>query len=91
MKCCRLWIRRIAKRIDNALQFSDDCAGGLMNTDTITVRPMHPVEVVLRYLRRHDEIPEDTDRLYVVNRKDQLIGQLPISKLLVSNPANTCA
>ncbi len=77
------------KRIDSALHYSDDCAGGMMNTDTITVRPIHPVEVVLRYLRRHNEIPEDTDRLYVVNRKDQLIGQLPIAKLLVSNPANT--
>lgn len=76
-------------RITNALQYSDDCAGGLMNTDTITVRAMHPVELVLRYLRRHDEIPEDTDRLYVVNRKDQLVGQLPIAKLLVSDPTNT--
>lgn len=76
-------------RITNALQYPDDCAGGLMNTDTITVRAMHPVELVLRYLRRHDEIPEDTDRLYVVNRKDQLVGQLPIAKLLVSDPANT--
>lgn len=77
------------ERINNAMQYPDNSAGGLMNTDTITVRAMHPVEVVLRYLRRHSEIPKGTDCLYVVNRKDQLAGQLPIAKLLVSDPSNT--
>ncbi len=77
------------ERVNRVLQFADNTAGGLMNTDTITVRAMHPVEVVLRYLRRHDEIPDATDCLYVVNRKDQLVGQLPLSKLLVSDPGNS--
>jgi magnesium transporter len=42
--------------------------------------------VVLRYLRRHDEIPEMTDNLIVVNRADQFIGLLPLRTLLVSDP-----
>jgi len=60
-----------------------------MNTDTITVRPMHTLDVVLRYLRRHNEIPDMTDNLYVVNRKDEFIGILPLTKILVSDPQNT--
>ena len=76
------------ERVNRILKFAENTAGGLMNTDTITVRAMHPVEVVLRYLRRHDEIPAATDCLYVVNRKDQLVGQLPLSNLLVSDPGN---
>lgn len=58
-----------------------------MNTDTITIRARFTLETVLRYLRRHEEIPEMTDNLIVVNRSDQLIGLLPLRTLLVSDPS----
>jgi len=64
-------------------------AGGLMNTDTITIRARLTLDVVLRYLRRHDEIPAMTDNLIVVNRSDRFIGLLPLRTLLVSDPAST--
>jgi magnesium transporter len=57
-----------------------------MNTDTITVRRNHTVELVLRYLRRHESLPEMTDNLLVVNREDELLGILPLRKILVSDP-----
>jgi magnesium transporter len=60
-----------------------------MNTDTITIRAPLTLEVVLRYLRRHEEIPEMTDSLIVVNRADRFIGLLPLRTLLVSDPAAT--
>jgi len=69
------------------MHFPDDCAGGLMNTDTITIRARLTLEVVLRYLRRHEEIPAMTDNLIVVNRNDQYIGLLPLRTLLVSDPS----
>lgn len=77
------------QRIAQAIHYPENTAGGLMNTDTITVRPMHTLDVVLRYLRRHNEIPDMTDNLYVVNRKDEFIGILPLTKILVSDPQNT--
>lgn len=76
-------------RLESVLSYDEDTAGGLMNTDTITVRPNHTADVVLRYLRRHDELPVMTDNLIVVNRKDQFLGLLPLSKLLVSDPSLT--
>ena len=76
-------------RVEQVLDYPDDSAGGLMNTDTITVRARHTVDVVLRYLRRHDEIPEMTDNLIVVNRSDHFIGILELRKLLTSDPAAT--
>lgn len=76
-------------RISSALSYPENTAGGLMNTDTITVGARHSVDVVLRYLRRHKEIPEMTDNLFVVNRKDKLIGLLPLNRLLISDPHNT--
>ena len=75
------------QRLQTVLSFPDDVAGGLMSTDTITIRADLTLDVVLRYLRRHVEIPQNTDNLIVVNRSDKLVGLLPIRTLLVSDPA----
>ena len=74
-------------RLEQVMHYPDDVAGGLMNTDTITIRARLTIDVVLRYLRRHAEIPEMTDNLIVVNRKDRFIGLLPLRTLLVADPA----
>ncbi|EPJ46918.1 MAG: divalent cation transporter [Osedax symbiont Rs2] len=75
------------ERVEQVLSFPEDTAGGLMNTDTVTIRPDISVETVLRYIRRHDEIPEMTDSLFVISRRKQsYIGILPLTKLLVSDP-----
>ncbi len=75
------------QRVESVLSHDEDTAGGLMNIDTITVRKGHSVELVLRYLRRHDTIPEMTDNIHVVNRQDMFLGILPLRELLVSDPA----
>jgi len=75
------------QRLQTVLSFPDDVAGGLMSTDTITIRADLTLDVVLRYLRRHVEIPHNTDNLLVVNRSDKLVGLLPIGTILVSDPA----
>lgn len=77
------------QRLELILPFDEDTAGGLMNTDTITVRPSHTMELVLRYLRRHEQIPPFTDTLIVVNRKDEFLGLLPLRRVLVSDPGMT--
>jgi magnesium transporter len=75
------------ERVEAVLSYPDDTAGGLMNTDTVTIRPDITVETALRYLRRHSEIPDSTDSIFVVSRKrNALIGVLPITRLLISDP-----
>ncbi|MFT6093036.1 MAG: magnesium transporter [Pseudohongiellaceae bacterium] len=76
-------------RMVTILAFNEDTAGGLMNTDTITVRRNHTIELVLRYLRRHDRIPEMTDNLLVVSREDQFLGILSLRDMLVADPLTT--
>ncbi len=76
-------------RVEAVLSYPEDTAGGLMNTDTITIRADITIDVVLRYLRRHRSLPDMTDALLVVSRKDELVGVLPITKMLVSNPNAT--
>ena len=76
-------------RVETVLSFPEDTAGGLMNTDTITIRPDITLDVVLRYIRRHERLPDSTDTLLVVSRRDEFIGALPINRLLVSDPGVT--
>ena len=75
------------QRLQKVLSFPDNVAGGLMSTDVITIRADLTLDVVLRYLRRHSEIPPNTDNLIVVNRTDRFVGLLPLSTVLVSDPA----
>ena len=74
------------QRVESVLTYDEESAGGLMNTDTITVRADLSIDVVLRYLRRHEKIPDMTDSLFVVNRDDLLIGTLPIRNILTADP-----
>lgn len=77
------------QRVEAVLSYDEDSAGGLMNTDVVTVRPDITVDVVLRYIRRYRELPPMTDNLWVVNRRDEFIGQAPIAKILISDPNTT--
>ena len=69
-----------------AMSFEDDMVGALMDFEDVQVRPDVTLEVVLRYLRRFDELPSQTDQVFVVDRDEKLLGVLPINKLLVSDP-----
>jgi magnesium transporter len=75
------------QRVEQMLSHDEDTAGGLMNTDTITIHPRVTLDVVLRYLRMHKELPPTTDCVFVVNNDDQLVGLLPIAKILTTDPA----
>ena len=76
-------------RVEAVMSYPEDSAGGLMNTDAITVQPRHALEIVLRYLRLRKDLPETTDALVVVNSRDEYVGMLPIAKLLTSDPSVT--
>ena len=74
------------ERVEQVLSYPEDTAGGLMNTDVVSIRPDITIDAVLRYLRRHDTMPDMTDNLFVVTRKDRYMGLLPLTSLLVSDP-----
>lgn len=74
-------------RAEQALSYAEETAGSMMNTDTITLRPDVTIDVVLRYLRLKGELPEATDKLYVVDRDDKFIGEIGISRLLTVDPS----
>ncbi len=77
------------QRVESVLTYPEDTAGGIMDTEMITVRPDITIDVVLRYLRRFEELPDITDTLFVVSRTDTFLGNLSLSKMLTSSPSTT--
>ena len=75
---------RDRKRIEQVLTYPDNTAGGLLNTDVISVRPNHSIEVVINYLRGQEELPDNTDKIFVVSKDDHYVGELSISKIITS-------
>jgi magnesium transporter len=69
-----------------AMSFEEDMVGAWMDFDDVQVRSDVTLEVVLRYLRRFDELPSQTDQLFVVDRNEILLGVLPLNRLIVSEP-----
>ena len=73
-------------RLQSILAYPEDTAGGLMNLDVVTVRADVSLEVVQRYLRRRGEIPEKTNRLFVVDRENRYRGEMRLADLLTGAP-----
>nr|PZN68775.1 MAG: magnesium transporter [Pseudomonadota bacterium] len=74
------------ERLTRVLSWPEDSAGGLMSTDTVSVRADVSLEVVQRYLRMRGELPEHTDRLFVVDRNDRFLGTITLARLLTDDP-----
>ena len=77
------------ERLRRVLSWPEDSAGGLMNTDTVSVRPDVTLEVVLRYLRMRGELPARTDSLFVVDRDDRYLGTVPLTRLITGDPEDS--
>ena len=57
----------------------------------VTIREDVTLEVTMRYLRRLGELPDQLDKLFVVNHGEALIGVLPIKRLLTADPEASVA
>ena len=73
-------------RLNTVLSYPENSAGGLMNTDFITVRPDVSIRAVIRYLRLLKEMPVDTDQVFIVDRDFNYLGSLLITSLLTEDP-----
>lgn len=74
-----------------AMSYPEDSVGALMDFDMVTVREDVTLEVVLRYLRLFDELPDHTDKLFVIDRDGHLKGILSLESLLINDPETRVA
>ena len=74
------------ERLESALSYPEDHVGALMDFDIVTIRDDISLEVALRYLRKIKKLPELTDKLFVINRSQKILGVLSLKKIVVNEP-----
>ncbi len=78
-------------QLNAALSYPEHSVGARMDFEPLSIRDDVTLEVVLRYLRRFDELPGHTDQIFVVDREGLLKGSLPLDRLLVNEPETEVA
>lgn len=73
-------------RLESVLSYEEDTVASLMDFGMVAIRDDISLGVVLRYLRRRGDLPEHTDKLFVVDKQSVLMGVLSLKRLLVNNP-----
>ncbi len=71
--------------LDTVLSYAEDTAGRLMNVDAAVVREGVSVAVIMRYLRVIGELPEYTDKIYVIDRHGRLRGAVLLRNLITTS------
>jgi magnesium transporter len=74
------------EQLRTAMSYAEDSVGALMDFNMVHVREDVTLEVVSRYLRRFEELPDHTDQVFVVDRNDKFKGVLPINMVVVNEP-----
>lgn len=77
--------------LQTALAYPEDQVGHLMSQDILTVRENQQIEQVLRLLRGREELPPNTDCLFVVDAWHLFRGVLPLQALLLNDPQQRIA
>lgn len=70
--------------LGKVLSYPEDSAGGLMDIDATVLRDNISIEVALRFLRLHADLPSHTDSIYLVNRSNELTGIVAINRLITA-------
>ena len=72
------------EQLRSAMSFPEDSVGARMDFEMVTIRDDVTLEVVLRYLRRFDALPDQSDQVFIVDRDHKLLGSLPFDRLLIN-------
>ena len=72
-------------RLESVMSYDEDTAGGLTNPGIISVRRGITIEVLIRYLKRLNKLPEHTNYIYIVNRNDEYLGAVKLVDLFLED------
>ncbi|HEH9408975.1 magnesium transporter [Aeromonas salmonicida] len=74
------------ERVRDVIRYGKHTVGAMMDFEIITVRAEVSLATVQRYLRLRGKIPVNTDKLFVIDRRNRLQGELPLTTLLLHKP-----
>ncbi len=69
------------EEVEDLLEFSDNTAGGLMNTSFLTFRSDFTVAECMAELRKHEDLLEYLHDLFLVDEQEHLKAILPLARL----------
>ena len=69
-------------QLQRSLDYPEESAGRLMQTDFIAVPPFWSVGQTIDYMREAEDLPDTFHEIFVVDPGFRLIGSLPLDKLL---------
>lgn len=72
-----------------AMSYPEDSVGARMDFEMISIRQDVSLEIVLKFLRRFESLPDHTDQLFVVDRQGKFLGALPVAQILVHEPSRS--
>ncbi len=68
------------------LEFEEDTAGGLMNTEFIAVPVSATVTDALEAMRGNEELLESLNAILLVDEQQRLAGVVPLARILIASP-----
>lgn len=78
-------------KVREVMKFSKSSVGRLMDFELLTVRPDVTLATVQRYLRFRKQIPKGSDKLFVTDRRNLLLGELSLTTILLNAPQQRVA
>ncbi|MGY3858585.1 magnesium transporter [Aeromonas intestinalis] len=73
-------------RVREVIRYGKHTVGAMMDFDLVTVRAEISLGAVQRYLRLRGQIPPNTDKLFVTDKRNRLQGELPLTTVLLHKP-----
>lgn len=73
-------------RVLEVMDFDRDRVGRIMDFKLITMPADVTLATVQRYLRRRKMIPEGTDKLFIIDKNNTLLGELTLTDILLNRP-----
>src|SRR5215467_14400279 len=77
--------------VEELLEFAEDTAGGLMNTEYVALRDNATVADALQALRQNEDLLENLNTLFLVDGEERLKGAVPLARLFLHEGATPLA
>ncbi|KGD76329.1 magnesium transporter [Pantoea vagans] len=73
-------------RMLDMVQLDRDRVGRVMDFNILTVRDDVTLATVQRFLRKRKSMPGGTDKIFITNKENQLLGELMLTDILLNKP-----
>jgi magnesium transporter len=70
--------------VEELLEYAEDAAGGLMNTEYVALPENATVAEAMEALRQHEETLESLNTLFLVDENEQLKASVPLARLFLA-------